>query len=80
MQWFESIDRMQSLHSMIKNECSGTPNEFAHRMGFSKRQLYNVLDEIKDMGADIGYNKIKGTYYYKNGFDIELIFKVICAE
>lgn len=80
MQWLESIERMQTLHYLIKNECSGTPYELALRLGFSRRQLYNVLGEIKNMGADIGYNKIKGTYYYKNGFDIELIFKVICAE
>lgn len=80
MQLFESIERIRNLHFMIKNEYSGTPTEFARSLGLSKRQLYNVLNEIKSLGADIGYNKVKGTYYYKNGFDIELIFKVICAE
>ncbi len=76
MQWFESINRIQSLHKLIENECSGTPCELAKHFCLSKRQLYNIIEELKIMGADIKYSKDRCTFYYANEFEFKLDFHV----
>ncbi len=51
MQWFESIKRMQNLHELIKKESTGTPCELAYHFCLSRRQLYNIIEDLKIMGA-----------------------------
>jgi len=69
---FETIDRMNRIHSLIKREATGAAEEFANRFNLKKRQLYYLLDEFKDYGADIRYSRIKNTYYYNNDFEIRV--------
>lgn len=76
MTLFEEIERWQTLHKSIVHEVTGTPAEFAQRFNLSKRQLYNLLDEFKLIGAEIGYSRVRETFYYKNNFNLELSFKV----
>ena len=74
---FETIDRMRRIHHLIKREATGPADEFAGRFNLKKRQLYNILDEFKDFGADIRYSRVNNTYYYNNDFDV---FVKISAE
>ena len=75
MQLFESIDRAQRIHRFVQNESTGTPSEFAERLQISKRQLYYHLEELKDFGAQIMYNRAKGSFYYVNKFEFLLTIK-----
>ena len=75
MQLFESIDRAQRIHQFIRTESTGTPCEFAQRLGISRRQLYYCLEEFKDFGAQIMYNRIKSTFYYANNFEFILTIR-----
>lgn len=75
MQLFETIDRAQRIHQFIRNEATGTPCEFAERLRISRRQLYYCLEELKDFGAQIMYNRTKNTFYYANNFEFSLTIK-----
>ena len=72
MQLFETIDRAQRIHRMIQKSATGTPSEFAERLHISRRLLYYLLDELKDFGAEIAYDRTKCTFYYANNFELEL--------
>lgn len=72
MQLFESINRAQRIHQFIRTESTGSPCEFAKRLGISRRQLYYCLEEFKDFGAQIVYNRTKNTFYYANDFEFLL--------
>ena len=72
MNVFETINRLYEIHKWILREETGTPDEFADRFHLSRRQLYNILDEMKDMGAEIKYSRIGHTFYYVNDFDIKI--------
>lgn len=76
MALFEGINRMQTLHTLIANESTGTPCQLADRFHLSKRQLYNLLEEFREMGAEIAYSRTLETFYYQNDFRIEIAFKV----
>lgn len=73
---FEQINRIQVLHTLIMQEATGEPQELANRIHLSKRQLYNLLDELKDMGADIKYSRINKTFYYNNTFQIDISYNI----
>ena len=66
----KQIQRMRQIHRLIKAESTGTPAELARRLHISTRQLYNMLDYMKDIGAGIKYSRSRQTYYYENEFDI----------
>jgi predicted DNA-binding transcriptional regulator YafY len=70
MQLFETIDRLHRIHKLIQQEATGTAEEFAERLHLGRRQLYNILEEFRDYGADIRYNRRKCTFYYGNNFEV----------
>lgn len=72
----EYIDRIRDLHRLILLEHTGTPQDLAKHFHLSLRQLHYTLDELKDMGAEIRYDRIRKTYYYKRTFNMEITFKV----
>ncbi|MDR0606432.1 MAG: helix-turn-helix domain-containing protein [Bacteroidales bacterium] len=76
MSIFTTIDRILVIHGLIKKEATGTPDEFAERLHLKRRQLQNILDEIRDFGAEIMYDRIRNTYYYANNFEIVVKIRV----
>lgn len=74
---FETIDRLDRIHRMIRLEATGSPEEFAERIGVKKRQLYNILDEFKDFGADVRYSRNKNSFYYENDFEVSVKITVM---
>jgi predicted DNA-binding transcriptional regulator YafY len=72
MNLFEAIDRLYEIHKWILREKTGAPDEFADRFHLSRRQLYNILDELKDWGAEIKYSRSRHTFYYANDFEIKI--------
>ena len=80
MPLLDHINRIRDLHRLILLEHTGNPQELAERFHLCLRQLHYTLDELRDMGAEIGYDRIRKTYYYKKNFDIEITFKVSCLN
>ena len=66
----KQIDRTNYLCKLIENESTGTPEELAVRLNLSKRHLFNQLNDLKDMGAEIKYNRAERTYYFVNSFTL----------
>jgi predicted DNA-binding transcriptional regulator YafY len=72
MNLFETVNRLYEIHRLILPEKTGIPDEFAERFHLSRRQLYNIMDELKDLGAEIKYSRIEYIFYYVNDFDIKI--------
>ena len=70
----EQFTRLKRIHKMITNESTGNPETFASVLSISRRQLYNIIEEMKIMGAPIAYDKLRKTYYYEYGYEIKLEF------
>lgn len=82
MKAIEQLERFKQIIKMIKHEKTGTPEEFANSLQISKRRLYEHLDDFREMGVQIDYSKIRSTYYFSDGHEVELSFslKVITKE
>jgi predicted DNA-binding transcriptional regulator YafY len=72
MKLFEYLDRISRIHHMVENGSTGSPNEFAGRLGVSRTSLYEMIDELRSRGAPILYSKAARTFYYSEPFDVSV--------
>jgi transcriptional antiterminator len=72
MKAIEQLERLQRINELIKAEKTGTPDEFANRLHISRRQLYEYISFIKDLGVDINYSKERKTFYLCNGHELNI--------
>jgi hypothetical protein len=59
------IKRLQFIDYIIRRRATGSLEKFAEKNRLSKRGLAAVLQEMKEMGFPIKYNKRLGSYYYE---------------
>jgi predicted DNA-binding transcriptional regulator YafY len=69
------LERLETLDRLIRIKGTGTPEQLSHRLGLSKRRLYEYILLMKELGADIKYCKFRQSYYYKE--EGKFIFKFI---
>ena len=48
-------------------------------MNISERLLYNLIEELKDINAPVGYNRSSKTYYYKDDFELQINISVTAS-
>lgn len=65
MNLLKQIERLRQAHKLILNGQTGTPKEFAMRLHISERRLFDIIDDMRSMGAPIQYSRIQKTYYYE---------------
>lgn len=70
------LDRVKKINKLIKWQQTGNPEVFAGKLNIGRRQLYNILDDLKIMGAPIKYCRKRETFYYQNDFDLQIRFSV----
>jgi predicted DNA-binding transcriptional regulator YafY len=58
------------MDQLIRQKRTGNSFEFAEKIGISRRQLYNWLNELKSFGLDIAYDRERETYYYTKEYKI----------
>lgn len=76
MKTIKSLERLQQLHSLIEKECTGSPKELARHMNVSERLVYLLLEYLRDYGAQIRYDRSRGTYYYSEEFQLDIQISV----
>jgi len=67
------FNRLEQLDFLIKLKSTGCPASLAKRLCVSERTVYEYVDILKSLGADIRYSKAKQSYYYEKngGFDFK---------
>ena len=64
MSGLKYISRLERMDQLIRHEGTGNAPAFAERLGISVRQLYNLIEELKDLGMPIAYCRTRQTFYY----------------
>lgn len=62
----KQIQRIERLHQLIKRKATGAPKVCAEMLEISERQLYNTLGLMKELGAPIYFDIVKGSYCYEH--------------
>jgi predicted DNA-binding transcriptional regulator YafY len=63
MKHLKYIERYERMQNLICAEKTGNAEEFAAKIGLSRRMLFNYLDDLRDMGLIIDYCRKRKTYY-----------------
>ncbi len=68
---------VQRMNALIKLKKTGTPVEFAKKLGLSTRTLHRRIDFLKDIGVPIAYDRFAQSYYYTKEGEMEamILFK-----
>jgi hypothetical protein len=74
MKNLELIHRLKKMDNLIAQKSTGTPKEFAEKIDLSVSRLYDILDDLKNIGVPVKYSRILGSYFYKKRgeFKIEI--------
>ena len=51
---------------------TGTPEEFAEKLGLRRSTLFQSLQEMREMGVDIKYSCFRQSYYYADNRRIKI--------
>lgn len=70
MKTLKQLERLRKAHKLIKQENTGTPAEFAKKLHVSERELYRILEYLKEVDAVISFSRTSNSYYYTADFDL----------
>ncbi len=77
MNFVKQIERIHRVDKDIKQRITGNPEEFAMKLGVSRRQLFRMISELKDYGAPIKYSRtLKSFYYCDDNFEMKVSFSL----
>ena len=71
---------MRLFNRLVEQQRTGTPDEFAERLGISRSTLYDIRDELRSRGVDMRYSRANSTFYYKNSVLLEVRLTIKCLE
>lgn len=71
MEFIKISNYLAHLNTLIKQECTGTASEFAIKLGVSERTLRGHLQQLRELNADIIYDRYKKTYKYASNGNIK---------
>ena len=72
MSFLEIKERIERIDNLIRLESTGTPKDLAEIIKISERQVYRLIDIMKDMGAEIEYSRYKQSYIYVKPVKLQL--------
>lgn len=71
------FDRLEHLNDLIRRRSTGSPAQLAKKISVSKRTVYEYIDILKSLGAEIDYCRSSETYYYKAAGTFNFHFKLL---
>ena len=82
MKTLKQLERLRKAHKLIKTGNTGRPIDFAQKLHISQRELYRILEYLKEMDASILFSRNSGTYYYSDDFElfIDISVKTLVNE
>lgn len=74
------LERVRRMNSLISMKSTGTPEEFARRMGIRRSTLFQTLQEMRVIGVDIKYSNTCQSYYYADERRIRIKVERVYSE
>ena len=64
MRFIEKAMLIERVDQLIRQRRTGSARDLARRIGVSKTTVYDIIEVMKLMGADIAYCAKRRSYYY----------------
>lgn len=69
--------RLVGAHHYISAEDTGTPVEFAAKLGIAESHLYLLIAVLKQLGGPIAYSRNRKTYHYTRPIAFKLGYEEV---
>lgn len=70
MKTLKQLERLRKAHKLIKQGNTGSPSEFSKRLHISERELYRILEYLREMEAQISFSRYSNSYFYSDDFEL----------
>ena len=80
MKTIKNLRRLNELHNLIEQECTGSPKQLAQRLYVSERLIYCLIEQLRDYGAEVQYDRGRRTYFYKADFQFHVNISVAVGD
>lgn len=71
MRLIEYMQLIERIHNLIDRRSTGSPEAFASKINCSRATLYRYLQDLKDLGAAISYDRSRESFFYEKKFDLK---------
>ena len=75
----DRLEELSRIHDLIRRRATGDPETLARRLGTSRATVFRRIQDLRDEGAEIGYDKEKPTYCYEKPFYLERLKKILTS-
>jgi biotin operon repressor len=65
MNFLERIRTIERIDQLIRLKATGSPEELASKLGVTRSTVYEYIECMKDMDAEINYCKVRKSFYYE---------------
>ncbi|WP_423147018.1 hypothetical protein [Rubrolithibacter danxiaensis] len=72
--------RLETVDFLIRTKSTGSPSELASHLNISQRAMYDFLDVMRALGADIKYCKTSKSYLYTNDGSFSVRFQKVVED
>lgn len=66
-------EELERVDRLIRLKATGSPKDLADKLCISERHVYRIINQLKDIGCPVYFNKERGSYCYSD--EGKLIFK-----
>lgn len=74
MKFIEQLQRLERLDQLIRLKATGCADSLARRMDISRRTVYNLLEILRALGAEIAFCPHRQSFYYINDVCFDFSF------
>ena len=75
MSMIKYVRRLKRIDALIFRKATGTPEQFAEKLGIKRSTLYEILQEMRLLGVDIRYCSHRQSFYYANERRIKVVIE-----
>ena len=65
MTFLEKLRTVERIDQLIRLKATGTPDELARKLGLTRSTIYEIIECMKSMDAEIKYCKTRKSFYYE---------------
>lgn len=80
MKLINKLEKIKQIDQLIRLQNTGSPRILAERINLSERQTRRYIEEMKDMGAEIIFDKNLSSYRYLQKVKFSYGFTLLYAD
>jgi predicted DNA-binding transcriptional regulator YafY len=76
----QKANQIGLMVNLIASQKTGSPHDFAQRLGISRSNMYQLIEEFNDMGVEIEYNRAILSFYFTKGKLVKVQTPVVIID